>query len=84
MIVIDTNVVFELMRLAPDPAVMAWFSGQDSVGLHLTAVSEAELRAGAAILPAGRRRDRLADDRRDRQRAGSTSRSSARGPTSRP
>ncbi|MCE2476004.1 MAG: VapC toxin family PIN domain ribonuclease [Alphaproteobacteria bacterium] len=60
MIVIDTNVVSELMCLAPDPAVTAWFSGQDSVGLHLTAVSEAELRAGAAILPAGRGRDRLA------------------------
>ena len=60
MIVLDTNVVSELMRLVPDPAVMTWFSGQDSAGLHLTAVSEAELRTGAAILPAGRRRDRLA------------------------
>ena len=59
MIVLDTNVVSELMRLTPDPAVMAWFSGQDSAGLHLTAVSEAELRAGAAILPPGQRRDRL-------------------------
>ena len=59
MIVIDTNVVSELMRLTPEPAVMTWFSGQDSAELYLTAVSEAELRAGAAILPAGRRRDRL-------------------------
>ena len=60
MIVIDTNVVSEVMRLTPEPAVMVWFSGQDSVELYLTAVSEAELRAGAAILPAGQRRDRLA------------------------
>ena len=60
MVVIDTNVVSELMRLTPEPAVMAWFSRQDSADLYLTAVSEAELRAGAAILPAGRRRDRLA------------------------
>ena len=59
MIVIDTNVVSELMRMTPEPAVMTWFSGQDSAELYLTAVSEAELRAGAAILPAGRRRDRL-------------------------
>ena len=59
MIVIDTNVVFELMRLTPSPAAMGWFSGQDSAGLYLTAVSEAELRTGAAILPEGRRRDRL-------------------------
>ena len=60
MIVVDTNVVSELMRLSPDPAVMTWFSAQRSAELYLTAVSEAELRAGAAILPAGRRRDRLA------------------------
>lgn len=60
MIVIDTNVISELMRPAPEPAVLAWFSGQISAELYLTAVSEAELRAGAAILPAGRRRDRLA------------------------
>ncbi len=44
MIVIDTNVVSELMRLTPSPTAMAWFSGQDSAGLYLTAVSEAELR----------------------------------------
>ena len=60
MVVIDTNVISELMRPTPDSAVMAWFSRQHSADLHLTAVSEAELRAGAAILPAGRRRDRLA------------------------
>ena len=60
MVVVDTNVVSELMRLTPDPAVMAWFSKQNSAELYLTAVTEAELRAGAAILPAGRRRDRLA------------------------
>ena len=60
MVVIDTNVVSELMRLTPDRAVMAWFSEQDSAELYLTAVTEAELRAGAAILPPGQRRDRLA------------------------
>ena len=59
MIVIDTNVVSELMRLTPSAAVMTWFSRQDSASLYLTAVTEAELRAGAAILPAGRRRDCL-------------------------
>ena len=60
MVVIDTNVVSELMRLTPEPAVMTWFSAQDSAELYLTAVSEADLRAGAAVLPAGRRRERLA------------------------
>ena len=62
MVAIDTNVVSELMRLTPDPAVVAWFSVQDSAELYLTAVTEAELRAGAAILPPGQRRDRLAGE----------------------
>ena len=60
MVVIDTSMVSELMRLTPDAAVMEWFSAQESAELYLTAVSEAELRAGAAILPPGRCRDRLA------------------------
>ena len=59
MIVIDTNVVSELMRARPDPAVLAWFDGHAAETLFLTAVSEAELRTGAAILPAGQRRDHL-------------------------
>jgi toxin FitB len=59
MILIDTNVVSELMRPTPSPAVLAWFGGQDARGLYLSAVAEAELRRGAAALPAGRRRDRL-------------------------
>ena len=59
MIVINTNVVSELMRARPDPAVLAWFAGHATETLFLTAVSEAELRTGAAILPDGQRRDRL-------------------------
>ena len=59
MIIIDTNVVSELMRASPDPAVLAWFGGHTADTLSLTAISEAELRTGAAILPAGQRRDRL-------------------------
>lgn len=59
MILIDTNVISELMRLNPAPAVLAWFGGQDATALHLSAVGEAELRRGAAILPEGKRRDLL-------------------------
>jgi hypothetical protein len=59
MILIDTNVVSELMRHVPAPAVLAWFAGQDASSLYLSAVGEAELRRGAAILPVGKRRDRL-------------------------
>ena len=59
MILIDTNVVSELMRAVPDSAVLDWFGRQDGLALHLSAVSEAELRRGVAILPEGRRRDAL-------------------------
>ena len=59
MFLIDTNVISELMRPDPDPAVLAWFGKQDATALYLSAVGEAELRRGAAILPTGKRRDRL-------------------------
>lgn len=53
MIVLDTNVVSELMRPAPDPGVVAWVAAQGT--LWLTAVSEAELRLGVALMPSGAR-----------------------------
>lgn len=59
MILLDTNVVSELMRPAPAVGVLDWFDVQDAATLWLSTVSEAELRAGVAMLPAGRRRDRL-------------------------
>ena len=62
MILMDTNVVSELMRKAPDPAVETWAAGCSVEELFFSAVGEAELRYGAAIMPAGRRRDTLASD----------------------
>ena len=59
MLVIDTNVASELMRPVPAPAVAAWIAERDAAAIYLTAVSEAELRFGVAILPAGRRRTAL-------------------------
>lgn len=59
MILIDTNVVSELMRQAPEPAVETWVAGQPTKCLYFSAIAEAELRYGAAILPAGRRRETL-------------------------
>lgn len=59
MILIDTNVISDLMRPKPSPAVLAWFGQHSGTDLFLSAVVEAELRRGAALLPAGRRQDRL-------------------------
>lgn len=59
MILLDTNVISELMRADPAPGVLDWFGRQDAAGLFISAVTEAELRTGVAILPEGQRRDRL-------------------------
>ena len=59
MFVVDTNVASELMRPSPASTVAAWISGRDAGELFLTAVSEAELLYGVAIMPAGKRRDAL-------------------------
>ena len=61
-VLVDTNVVSELIRKAPDLAVEAWAAGHALEELFFSAVGEAELRYGAAILPAGRRRESLISD----------------------
>ena len=60
MIVLDTNVVSELMRPAPDPGVLTWVDGQPADELYLTSMTAAELLYGVALLPPGRRREQLA------------------------
>ena len=59
MIVLDTNVLSELLRPRPAPQVEAWLAAQDGARVYFTAVGEAELRHGVALLPAGRRRTAL-------------------------
>ncbi len=59
MVILDTNVVSEMMRLTPDAVVSQWVSGQDPIDLYTTTISEAEMRYGAEILPPGRRRQTL-------------------------
>jgi predicted nucleic acid-binding protein len=65
MIVLDTNVVSELMRAAPDPTVFAWVDEQPWGTLYVTAIVEAEILSGIASLPDGRRQQGLAAAARD-------------------
>ncbi|VTR76692.1 type II toxin-antitoxin system VapC family toxin [Cellulomonas hominis] len=58
MIVLDTNVLSEPMRLSPDDRVIAWLD-QVTEAVGVTAVSVGELLVGVRCLPAGRRRDGL-------------------------
>ena len=59
MILLDTNVISEMMRTEPAQIVLDWFGKHDAADLFISAVTEAELRTGVAILPDGQRRDRL-------------------------
>ena len=61
-VLLDTNVVSELMRKAPDPTVAVWAAGHRLENLFFSAVGEAELRYGAATLPTGQRRETLVSD----------------------
>ena len=59
MIVADTNVVSELMRPSPSPALRDWVSRQAAGDLYTTAITVAEIRYGLERLPGGRRKDHL-------------------------
>jgi predicted nucleic acid-binding protein len=59
MIIVDTNVVAEVMRPSPSPAVVAWFNAQDSVSLFLAAIAVGEIRYGLRIMPKGQRRHEI-------------------------
>jgi predicted nucleic acid-binding protein len=61
MIVLDTNVVAEAMKPAPHPAVRAWLNDQVCETLYLSSVTLAELLFGIAGLPAGKRKNMLAN-----------------------
>jgi len=59
VIILDTNVVSEPLRPAPDQAVVDWLDAQPAEALYLTSISTAELLAGVARLPHGARRQTL-------------------------
>ena len=51
MIIIDTNIISEMMRPAPDKKLAAWI---ENIGhLHITAVALAEIDYDIARLPEG-------------------------------
>lgn len=56
MILLDTNVVSEPLRQAPEAQVIEWIDAQPLETLYLSAITVAELRAGVALLPPGKRR----------------------------
>lgn len=59
MILLDTNVISEPLRRSPAASVIEWIDAQPLETLYLSAMTVAELRAGVALMPAGKRRATL-------------------------
>ena len=57
---LDTNVVSEWVRPQPDRNVISWLADVDEDRVFISVISFAEIRRGVEMLPAGRRRERLA------------------------
>jgi toxin FitB len=57
MIILDSNVISELMRPAPEQKVIAWLDRQPRSSIWTTSVSVFEIRFGLQIMPSGKRRD---------------------------
>ncbi len=62
MILLDTNVISEPQRREPNARVLEWIDAQALETLYLSAITVAELRAGIALMLAGKRRDSLHDN----------------------
>jgi toxin FitB len=60
MILLDTNVVSELMKSAPEPAVMVWINTLPGSTVFISAVTQAEILYGVALVRQGKRREGLA------------------------
>jgi predicted nucleic acid-binding protein len=56
---LDTNCISELVRVKPQPSVIAWMETADETLLYLSVLTLGEIRKGLAGLTQGRRRTRL-------------------------
>ena len=59
MILLDTNIVSEVMKAAPSPAVVAWLNNQDAMTVFVSTITIAEIEYGLRLLPDGKRRSGL-------------------------
>lgn len=59
MIILDTNVISELMKLKCSIKVMDWVASYPPQNLFTTTINQAEIFYGLAILPLGKRRNDL-------------------------
>ncbi|WP_192180334.1 PIN domain-containing protein [Mesorhizobium amorphae] len=60
-LLLDTNVLSEVTRPAPNARVLEWLDGLDEDRSFISVVSMAEIRRGVALMDEGRKRDALAE-----------------------
>jgi len=58
---LDTNVISEQFLALPDERVNDWLNRQPLAALYFASMTVGELRAGVALMPAGKRRKALGD-----------------------
>jgi toxin FitB len=56
---LDTNILSEIIKTNPDPNVAQWFAAQAKSSLVACTPSEAEMRYGVMLVPAGAKKARL-------------------------
>ena len=61
MIILDTNVLSETVRISPAPVVMGWLASMRVETVFTTAITQAEMLRGLELLPAGRRKTLLTE-----------------------
>jgi predicted nucleic acid-binding protein len=59
VIILDINVFGALMRSVPDATVIRWLDRQPAKSVWVTSITLFETRFGLALLPSGRRRQKL-------------------------
>ncbi len=59
MFILDTNILSAMMRYERVPEVATWMAAVPDDLMFTTSISQAEILAGLAVMPAGRRRHAL-------------------------
>ena len=59
MILLDTNILSEMMRPNPSPAVVQWLNEQPVASLYISTITTAEILFGIEAMAPGKRQDAL-------------------------
>ena len=60
-VLLNTNVLSELMRPQPSAVVLGWFAQQKDTEFYTSAITQAELLLGVALLPDGQRKNAIVE-----------------------